>query len=185
MNIWRYCSPKYPLVIMEPCTVLLLNIDTSAEQRRRRWWGWWELYLAAFPCDNTTLAVAVVPTLAVVPTFHTRHEAVPGQVQVHAHGPVHLPHRGSPHQHLLWTLPFRERHSACDICVSTPQCYRTIKIHLIEAIQSFMDFCTATFVNCFAKQWTVDIWFPFYFTECNSIKYFRSFPTIHLILIPY
>ena len=177
MNILRYWSPKYPLVTMEPCTVLLLNIDTSAEQRRRRWWGWWELYLAAFPCDNTTLAVAVVPTLAVVPTFHTRHEAVPGQVQVHAHGPVHLPHRGSPHQHLLWTLPFRERHSACDICVSTPQCYRTIKIHLIEAIQSFMDFCTTTFVNCFAEQWTVDIWFPFYFTECNFIKYFRSFPT--------
>ena len=91
---------------MEPCTVLLLNIDTSAEQPRAAEpevvgvvSG--ELYLAAFPCDNTTLAVAVVPTLAVVPTFHIRHEAVPGQVQVHAHGPVHLPHRGSPHQHLL------------------------------------------------------------------------------------
>ena len=192
-HILRYC-PKYPLVTMEPCTVLLLNIDISAEQRSRRWWWCWRWALpGGFPLwqHNTGSGPqAVVPTLAVVPAFHTRHEAVPRQVQVHAHGPVHLPPRGPPHQHLRWTLPFRERHSACDICVSTPQyttvqCYRTIKIHLIEAIQSFMDFCVTTFVNSFAKQRTLDIWFPFYFTECNFIKYFHFFPTTRDLGTPY
>ena len=133
-HILRYC-PKYPLVTMEPCTVLLLNIDISAEQRSRRWWWCWRWALpGGFPLwqHNTGSGPqAVVPTLAVVPAFHTRHEAVPRQVQVHAHGPVHLPPRGPPHQHLRWTLPFRERHSACDICVSTPQCSVTALLKYI------------------------------------------------------